>query len=414
MSQPSGLTTALLLSAFTLPLVLADNPGKAPQAGEKGTTITWKKTAVDRTFRSEGVAVADVNKDGKLDILIGDAWYEGPDWKKRHIIRKDRAFDLLQYSQCFCCWADDLNGDGWPDLIVIGFPGQPCHWYENPKGEDRPWKEHVIWHSACNETPQYLDLFGGGKRVLVMGWQPRGQENQGQMAWFAPGSDPTLPWEMHPISEPSRPGKEIPGTFRYSHGLGAGDINGDGRLDVICTAGWWEQPVTDDGKTPWRFHPADLGPNCADMFAHDVDGDGKADVISSSAHDFGIWWHQQKPGNDGNPAFLRHDVCPKMFSQSHALHLVDISGDGLKDLVTGRRWWAHGPKGDPGSDGPAYLYWFEARRGKDKITRFVPHEIDNDSGIGTQFFVGDINGDGLPDIVTANKKGIHVFEQVRR
>src|SRR5438094_633755 len=83
---------------------------------------------------------------------------------------------------------------------------------------------------------------------------------EGQMAWFAPGKDPTQLWEMHPISEPSSPGKPVPGTFRFSHGLGAGDINGDGRLDVITTGGWWEQPAKDDGK-PWKFHPANLGPD---------------------------------------------------------------------------------------------------------------------------------------------------------
>src|SRR5262249_28581443 len=154
-------------------------------------------------------------------------------------------------------------------------------------------KEHVIWHSACNETPLYVDLFKTGKKVLVMGSQPKDQEHMGQMCWFAPGKDPTKLWEMHPISEPSRKGKEIPGTFRYSHGLGVGDLNGDGRLDVICTAGWWEQPARDTGK-PWKFHPANLGDACADMVVYDMDGDGRADVINSSAHNYGLWWYQQR------------------------------------------------------------------------------------------------------------------------
>jgi hypothetical protein len=407
MRWPFWLAGGLLLPALALPLLTCGAHAPAPQE------ITWKKTIVDRGFHSEGVTVADVNRDGKLDILAGDVWYEAPNWVM-HEIRpilsyKDGAHS---YSESFACWAEDLNGDGWPDLIVIPFPGKACHWYENPQGKPGPWKEHEIWPSACNETPQYADLLGNGKRVLIMGWQPPGKEDQGQMAWFTPGKDPTQTWEMHPISEPSAPGKEVPGTRRFSHGLGVGDVNGDGRPDVICTGGWWEQPERDDGK-PWKFHPAGLGPECADMFAYDVDGDGKPDVISSSAHNYGIWWHQQRSPGTGEGGFVRHDLFPKLFSESHAMHCVDINGDGLRDLVTGKRWWAHGPDGDVDPNDPAVLYWFEARKSADGLVQFEPHQIDNDSGIGTQFWVGDINGDKLLDIVVANKKGVFVFEQVR-
>jgi hypothetical protein len=409
MSWRNATLVGACLGLGALSLCLAPGAG----ADAEAVKITWKKTQVDKAFRSEGVAIADVNKDGKMDILAGEVWYEAPDWKM-HEIRKpgDYGDGAHSYSHSFACFADDFNHDGWPDLLVIDFPGAPCHWYENPKGQPGHWREHVIWHSACNETPLYADLFGTGQRVLIMGWQPKGKENEGQMAWFAPGKDPTQLWEMHPISEPSTKEHVVPGTFRFSHGLGVGDVNGDGRLDVICTGGWWEQPSHDDGK-PWKFHPANLGDACADMFAYDVDGDGKADVISSSAHNYGIWWYQQRPGTNGNPEFLRHDLFKHIFSQTHALHCVDINGDGLKDLVTGKRWWAHGPKGDADPNDPAVVYWFEARRDKDGMVHFMPHQIDNDSGIGTQFVVDDINGDKLPDVVTSNKKGVFVFEQVR-
>lgn len=377
------------------------------------TNVTWKKTVLDKAFRSEGVGIADVNKDGKPDVVAGEVWYEAPDWKM-HVIRSDKKFDPLNYSESFCCFIDDYNGDGWPDVVVIPFPGKACYWYENPQNKPGPWKAHPVWHSACNETPIYVDLFGKGKKVLVMAWQPKGKDNQGEMSYFTPGKDPTKPWDMHTISGPTTdPKKAIPGTGRFSHGLGAGDVNGDGRLDVIVTDGWWEQPAKLDGK-PWVFHRAKLGEACADMYAIDLDGDGKNDVISTSAHRWGIWWHQQRKGADGSMNFVTHTLFKDLVSQTHALNFVDIDGDGLKDLVTGRRWWAHGPKGDPGSMDPAYLFWFKAKKGKDGIVKFDPVLIDDDSGVGTQFVVQDINGDGLLDIVIANKKGVFVFEQVRR
>jgi hypothetical protein len=406
----------LLWSVLSLPALTVLFVQAGAETGVAADKISWKKTVVDKTFRSEGVAIADVNKDGKMDILVGDVWYEAPDWKVHEIRPSPKeGYDTKNYSKSFCCWAEDLNGDGYPDLIVVPFPGEPMYWYENPKGQDGHWKQHLLWHSSCNETPQYVDLLGTGKRVLIMGFQPKGKDpngNQGQMAYFTPGKDPTAPWDMHPISQPSQLDKQpVPGTFRFSHGLGVGDVNGDGKLDVICTGGWWEQPSKDDGK-PWKFHPADLGPDCADMFAFDMDGDGKADILSSSAHKYGIWWHQQKPGKDG-PTFLLHDLFKDLVSETHALHFVDINGDGLKDLVTGKRWWSHGTS-EPGSNKPAMLYWFEAQKGKDGITKFVPHEIDNDSGIGTQFVVDDFNGDKLLDVIVSNKKGTFIFEQQRK
>jgi hypothetical protein len=247
------------------------------------------------------------------------------------------------------------------------------------------------------------------------------------MAYFTPGKDPNELWEMHPISEPSTPAKlgedkkpipgsakEIPGTQKFSHGLGAGDINGDGRMDVICTGGWWEQPEKPDGKTPWKFHRANLGDACANMYAVELFGSGKADVISSSAHNYGIWAHRQIPGKDGETTFVKTDLFPKLVSQTHAMHFVDINGDGLKDIVTGKRWWAHGKGGDADPNSPPSLYWLEAKKSKDGVITFTPHLIDDDSGIGTQFTVADFNGDKLLDIIVANKHGVYLFEQQRK
>ncbi len=142
------------------------------------------------------------------------------------------------------------------------------------------------------------------------------------------------------------------------------------------------------------------------MYAYDFDGDGDNDVLSSSAHGEGIWWHEQSP--DG---WKTHEITTAI-TQTHSLNLADINGDGLMDFVTGKRYWAHGPKGDIRPDDPAVVMWFELQR-QDGKPVWTPHEIDHDSGVGTQFEVADVNADGLLDVVTSNKKGTYYFEQVR-
>jgi hypothetical protein len=161
----------------------------------------------------------------------------------------------------------------------------------------------------------------------------------------------------------------------------------------------------------WKFVPADLGEDCAQMIVYDVNGDGIPDVLTSSAHRLGVWWFEQKRGPNG-PEFIRHTI-DESFSQSHSLVLADLNSDGVMDLVTGKRFWAHGPTGDVRPGDPCVLCWYELSRKRGEV-EWVKHEIDNDSGVGTQFAVGDLKGDGILDIVVSNKKGVYLFEQQRQ
>jgi hypothetical protein len=359
--------------------------------------VHFTKVVIDKTFRSEGVAVGDVNHDGKLDILAGEVWYEAPDWKMHEILPPGKYDGNTGYSKTFANFACDVNGDGWVDSVITTMMGEPALWYENPQNKPGHWKVHTVTRSACNETPLFTDLLGNGKPVAIWGVQP-----EGYIAWFSLPKDPSQQWDMHIIAGPKAPGSE-----KFSHGLGVGDINGDGRNDVLTTQGWWEAPA-DRTQEHWKFHQVDFGPDCADMIVYDVDGDGYNDVITSSAHNYGIWWFRQLPDGKGEK-FERHEIC-KSFSQTHALRLADINGDGIMDLVTGKRYFAHNGK-DPGAFEPALLVWFELQRPEKGKVQFIQHVIDEDSGIGTQFEVVDINGDGRLDIVTANKKGVHLFLQ---
>jgi hypothetical protein len=376
--------------------------------------VRWELINLDKTFRSEGVTAFDVNHDGRIDVVAGDVWYEAPDWKMHAIRFPGRYNPKGGYSNSFLNFGYDVNGDGWVDLISIGFPGNAFYWYENPKNAPGTWEDHLIWHSACNETPNFVDLTGGGKPELLLGSQP---EDQMGYLPIPAAADVNSKWTFFPISLPGDPKKQgmDNGTNQFYHGLGVGDFNKDGRNDVIIRHGWWEAPA-DRTKTPWTFHPFTLertdttwGTDCANIYAEDLDLDGDMDLISSSAHAYGIWWWENIDGKT-----LRQHVIDKSFSQSHALLYVDINGDGQRDIVTGKRYFAHNGH-DPGDYDPVVMVWYEVKRAKGAPPKFIRHEIveGRDTGIGTQFQVTDVNGDGLPDIVLSNKKGVNILLQRR-
>ncbi len=258
-----------------------------------------------------------------------------------------------------------------------------------------------------NESPNFGDITGDGKPDIIC--------NSGGFFVYATAdwSQPTKPWTVHPITPKGN-------WQRFSHGVGFGDVNGDGRMDLLEADAWWEQPASLSGDPVWKKHawPFAPGTGSAQMHAYDFNGDGMNDVFTTLApHGFGLAWYEQYREN-GEIKFKQHVFLKKLptdnkygvkFSQAHAIELIDMDGDGLKDVVTGKRFWAHGPSGDDEPNAPAVLYWFKTVRTADKGVDFVPYLIDDNSGVGTQVAPGDINGDKLPDVVVGNKKGTFVF-----
>jgi len=369
------------------------------------------------------VACGDFNHDGTMDIYAGPFWYEGPDFKKRHEYRPaTTTFKLPEdevegyegalgkknaYSDDFMNFVCDFNGDGWTDILVIGLPGTAATWYENPRGKPGNWPSHRVFDVVDNESPMLADIDGCGKPELIC-------HTGGYLGYAKPdGSNPTKPWTFHRISPKGS-------WHKYTHGLGLGDINGDGRPDMLLANGWWEQPASLAGDPVWKSHAIKFADSGAQMFAYDVNGDGLNDVITCRhPHLYGlVWWEQVRKDDaisfvehvitGSKPEDNKYGVC---FSEPHAITLCDVDRDGLLDIVTGKRFWAHGPSGDVEPNAPAVLYWFKLVRDlKTKQAEFIPHLIDDNSGVGMQVAVGHLQGNvKRNDIAISNKKGTFVF-----
>jgi len=382
---------ALVLAAT----LVGDLPAQTPPA-------PFDQQQLTSSYYTEGANVGDCNRDGHLDIIAGPFWWQGPDFTAQHTIYAGTAFPVGFYSDNFCSFVHDMNGDGWIDVLVIGFPGQPAVWYENPQAAPGMWQQHLLHPSVATESPTFTQLIGDAEPELVCG-----SGNQLGYLTHDPAAAGNV-WSFHAIAT-------TPGPLTFAHGLGVGDIDDDGRLDVLTGDGWYQQPASLVGNPPWPLHPWSFGTVAgAQMFAYDVDGDGDRDLITSiDAHGYGLSWFEHTVVG-GARQFVEHVILPPTggtvsFSQLHALTLRDVNGDGLLDIVTGKTFWAH-LGADPGALDPAVLYWFELQRDANGVN-YVPHLIHDDSGVGRQVVSQDLNDDGHPDVVVGSKKGISVFRR---
>ncbi len=365
-----------------------------PCIGQSSNQNGFKKTILTRDFISEGVAIADLNNDGAKDIVAGYYWFESPDWT-RHEMAPSHVFDpRKEYSESFLNLGMDVNLDGWDDVVIIDYPGKPGFWFENPKNQSGPWKKHFIASSMgiANESPGFIDIDGDGRLDILCG-----DVDKKQIVWLqAPLRPGDTEWVRFELSE-----ENVPGTDKFSHGIGYGDINMDGIDDVVVAEGWY-QGKADKNTGDWEFHAADLGEPCSHMQVLDVNGDGINDVVTASAHAVGVWWHEQLNGQ----LFTTH-LMSTTTAQTHASIMADLNGDGREEYITGKRYLAHNGN-DAGDADTPYLFWIAFTPGSEPY--YKEHIIDDDSGVGLNIAVADMNDDGSVDIVIANKNGVFLLE----
>jgi hypothetical protein len=354
---------------------------------------------------SEGVAVFDVDGDGVLDITCGANWYQGPNWKK-HANFRDNAVNLGEFVVNCGEFAVDVDGDGKTDLISAGWMSNGVWWYKNPGKVGEKWPATKITSSDHTEGLIVEDLDGDGDAdVLVDHWDNTGDQG---VTWIENLGG--AKFDVHVI-----------GKKGDQHGVGLGDLDGDGRKDIITPAGWYKAPQN-RAKGEWTFQadyqaPIQLGIR---IIVFDVNGDGLNDLIYGRGHDYGLAWMEQKRAADKR-TFETH-MIEESFGQFHTLTLADVNQDGNLDLVTGKRLRGH-EGNDPSSFDPMGVFWYDIQGGK-----FVRHVLSYNHafsypggdtrnpppnfaiGTGMNINVVDINKDGKVDIVVAGKSGLYMFE----
>ena len=354
----------------------------------------------------ENCTTADLNRDGHVDIIYGPYWFAGPDFAPRAYRAHMVGTNYLRNNSDHV-W--DVDGDGWTDIVTGYWDTNGIWWYQNPGGAsakagkgwelNRPWQGQQLAPSRGRmEMFTMRDYDGDGVPELHAACYAR----QEPLEVFRFTKDADGKPAMNPF---------VLGAEGGGHGIAFGDVNGDGREDVLCEIGWYERPAGDIWAKPWKLHKetdlSKMHPSCP-FVVKDLNQDGRLDIIFGRGHNFGLyWWEQLAPKDDGATQWKQH-VIDESWSQAHCLALADLDGDQQEELIAGKCIWAH-DGGDPGAAEPPAVYYYSWDRPSLKFTRHTVAAPGEGIALGRQFSVVDLNRDGRPDILAPSKQSFWVL-----